>query len=134
MESWIYNSVIRTVLCAIFMIIQKYQGTTSLLFPHLLSVFIGAISAINLALYNDFSELSIGLVIKVAVSAVITFFIIIHTYYAIRQAPNAAFVRAFVGLEIVLLAIFSYFLYGTEINPVQLIGIALILVGLYLLI
>ena len=134
MENWIYNSVIRTVLCAIFMIIQKYQGTTSLLFPNMLSIFIGIISATNLALYNDFSELSLSLIIKVAISAIITFFIIIHTYYAIRQAPNAALVRAFVGLEIVLLAIFSYFLYGTEITPSQFIGIIFILLGLYLLI
>ena len=96
----------------------------------MLSIFIGIISATNLSLYNDFSELSLSLIIKVAISAIITFFIIIHTYYAIRQAPNAALVRAFVGLEIVLLAIFSYFIYGTEITLSQFIGIVFILVWL----
>lgn len=131
--NWIQLSIIRSILVVIVFLIQKYEKTNTLIFPNLLSIVIGIISAIYILFSKDIEEIHKVSIIKVFTTAIITFIVIATTYYAIKEAPNPGLVRAFVGLEILIFFIIGYFLMHTTISVYQFIGSILVVIGLLMM-
>lgn len=131
--NWVHLSIIRSVLVVIVFLIQKYERTNSLIFPNLLSIAIGIISAIYIMFSRDIEDIYKVSITKVILTAIITFIVIATTYYAIKGAPNPGLVRAFVGLEILILFVIGYFFMNTSISIYQLIGSVLVIIGLLMM-
>lgn len=131
--NWIQLSIIRSILVVIILVIYKYEQTKTLIFPNLLSVVIGIISIVYIFMSNDLSEINDVSLTKLIITAIISFIVIVTTYYAIKKAPNPGLVRTFVGLEILILLIGGYFILDMKLSLQQLIGGIFVIIGILLI-
>lgn len=131
--NWIHLSIIRSILVVIMFLIQKYEKTNTLIFPNLVSIVIGIMSIIYILFSKDIEDIHKVSLIKVFITAIITFIIFATTYYAIKESPNPGLVRAFVGLEILIFFIIGYFFMENTISIYQFIGSILIIMGLLMM-
>ena len=131
--NWIQLSIIRSILVVIILVIYKYEQTKTLIFPNLLSVVIGIISIVYIFMSNDLSEINDVSLTKLIITAIISFIVIVTTYYAIKKSPNPGLVRTFVGLEILILLIGGYFILDMKLSLQQLIGGIFVIIGILLI-
>ena len=134
--SWVTASIISTLaFSGIALFLKKL---TQFAFPsEIINVYFWVFTAIIFIIFSlykkDSFKLDSGSIIWFILLAVAAF---VYNYYyviALKSAPNPGYVRAIQSANIILVTIFSIFLFGSSISIKMVVGIILILGGLSLL-
>lgn len=77
-------------------------------------------------------QLSTAMILFLLLAAVFSF---IGNYFQVKsynESPNPGYASTLVATQLILITVFSIFLYGSEFNWVKVVGIVIVILGSYL--
>jgi len=137
METWVLFTVIATIVNILWFITFKYliQNDDSFIIIMYAFVITGFLSLLSLIYLHYFSKMSIkpNNIYGIILLAFIVFAANILLSYAVLYVNNPSYVRAFVALEIALLAIIFSYNHKEYLNIGKMVGILSVIIGILLL-
>ena len=137
METWVFFTIIATIMNILWFITFKYLTHNDDSFIIIMYAFVitGFLSLLSLMYLHYFSEMSIkpNNIYGIILLAFIVFAANILLSYAVLYANNPSYVRAFVALEIALLAIIFSYYHKESLNIGKMVGILSVIFGIILL-
>ena len=134
--NWIFATIISSIAFAGVSLLLKKLTQYSLT-PEILNFYFWIITSITFlafALYKKSSfKIDKGSLVWFLVLSIVAFVANYFSIIALKLAPNPGYVRAIQSANIVLITVSSIFLFGSTISIKAILGIMLILGGLYLL-
>ena len=134
--NWIFAAIISSIAFAGIPLLLKKLTQYSLTSEIINFYFwlITSMTFLAFAIYRKSSfKIDKGSLVWFLVLSVVAFFANYFSIIALKLAPNPGYVRAIQSANIVLITVSSIFLFGSTISIKTILGITLILGGLYLL-
>ena len=127
---WIPFALLRSVLASGLIFYTKIDNTDKFILPIITQIIIGIICVLYFIYFykDEFQHFTKP---KYYIYSLVTFSVILLTYYIIKICPNPAYFRAFVALEIIILLLLS--INKFKISKFGIVGIILISIGIVLI-
>ena len=127
---WIPFAILRSVLASGLIFYTKIDNTDKFILPIITQIIIGIICVLYFIYFykDEFQHFAKP---KYYIYSLVTFTVILLTYYIIKICPNPAYFRAFVALEIIILLLLS--INKFKISKFGIVGIILVSIGIVLI-
>ncbi len=133
---WYFYSIIAAIILAVNFLLIKKVGLSGL--PvNVLILYMWGIASIILLGYHLFSKQSLAIskpLIMIVIFAALT--ALAGNYFlnkAVYESPNPGYATAVASLQILIVVISSFFIFGSDLTIQKFIGAMLVLVGVFLL-
>tara|TARA_Y100000389_G_scaffold121879_1_gene119282 strand:- start:2625 stop:3038 length:414 start_codon:yes stop_codon:yes gene_type:complete len=130
MKHWIAFGLLRTIIVVFLILAQKYdescKGYTWPILVHMISGIFLILYAITFEKLNNIKNANYPLIIT---AGILVSIVILISYTIIKKAPNAAYIRIFSAMEMVLILIISVYLFSEKITYKIILGFILIISG-----
>lgn len=134
MKDWILFGLLRTIIVVFLILAQKYdescKGYTWPILVHMISGIFLILYAITFEKINNIKNANFPLIIT---AGILVSIVILISYTIIKKAPNAAYIRIFSAMEMVLILIISVYIFNEKITYKIILGFILIISGVAVL-
>lgn len=134
MKDWILFGLLRTIIVVFLILAQKYdescKGYTWPILVHMISGIFLILYAITFEKINNIKNANFPLIIT---AGILVSIVILISYTIIKKAPNAAYIRIFSAMEMVLILIISVYIFNVKITYKIILGFILIISGVAVL-
>ena len=138
MKTWILLSLVVTILSTLNILAMSY--ITHVYSEHddtaikLCLIMVGIICFASLCCTpHRLQEFPSKLLVPTACIGVLIFINYIIFVRALRVAPNAGYAKAVINMNVISVAILSYYLFGSHLNAKSLVGLVLMVLGMVLI-
>jgi drug/metabolite transporter (DMT)-like permease len=131
--NWLILLLIKTFLVVLVILYKKLYSTNNLIFPVLTSIIVGIYSLIYFLMFKQYKYFKEINIIHILIYSATIFFLILISFIILKLCPNPAIVRAFVGLEIVLLLLYGILYNKFEIEKYDIVGCIFIILGILII-
>lgn len=141
-NNWIFLAFVKTIATVFILLLQKSILPIGNVYPSVVGITVGIAMLGNL-LFVEPAENVKDLfrdgawdryVWKLMLMTLLIVIGIVSGYQALQKSSNPAYVRAFVGLEILILLFIGYFMYGYGVTLWKLTGCLLVIAGVSMII
>jgi drug/metabolite transporter (DMT)-like permease len=133
-NDWVFLAIVSSILFALSELLFKHAGSSKTLRKDVFACWFMILLAIPSTLYLTSIQHSPSVISKdewklIAATAAIMFLGNMTFWKSVDGASNPALVRAFVGLEMIIILMVSYFVYNDALAPIQIFGMVMIMSG-----
>ena len=131
--NWLILLIIKSILGVFLILYKKLYCTDNLIFPVLSTIILGIYSLIYFLIFKQYKYINKININHLLIYSGIVFFIILISYIILKKCPNPAIMRAFIGLEILLLLLYGIIYNKFEIKKEDIFGCILIILGILII-
>lgn len=142
LDNWILLALIKTIATVFILLLQKSIVPIDNLYPTIVSIAVGIFMFFYLIFFQPIENIKQlftdgawdRYIWKLMLMTILIVIGIFSGYQSLQKSSNPAYVRAFVGLEILMLLLIGYLFFGYDVTLWKLLGCLFVIIGVSLLV